>query len=43
MVKYKKLLANLRAAQLWWDKLPERDKASMTRPGGIHQTTASAT
>lgn len=41
-MKYKKKLANLKAAQVWWDKLPERDKASLTRPGGINQTTGSA-
>lgn len=41
-MKYKKLLANLHAAQKWYDALPEREKASNTRPGGIHQRTASA-
>lgn len=41
-MKYKKKLANLKAAQVWWDKLPERDKANLTRPGGINQTTGSA-
>ena len=39
-MKYKKKLANLKAAQAWWDRLPERDKASLTRPGGISQRTA---
>ena len=39
-MKYKKKLANLKAAQSWWDRLPERDKASLTRPGGINQRTA---
>ena len=39
-MKYKKKLANLKAAQVWWDRLPERDKASLTRPGGINQRTA---
>ena len=40
-MKYKKKLANLKAAQAWWDRLPERDKASLTRPGGINQRTAA--
>lgn len=39
-MKYKKKLANLKAAQAWWDRLSERDKASLTRPGGINQRTA---
>ena len=39
-MKYKKKLANLKAAQAWWDRVPERDKASLTRPGGINQRTA---
>lgn len=39
-MKYRKKLANLKAAQAWWDRLPERDKASLTRPGGINQRTA---
>ena len=39
-MKHKKKLANLKAAQAWWDRLPERDKASLTRPGGINQRTA---
>lgn len=39
-MKYKKKLANLKAAQAWWNRLPERDKASLTRPGGINQRTA---
>lgn len=39
-MKYKKKIANLKAAQAWWDRLPERDKASLTRPGGINQRTA---
>ena len=40
-MKYKKKLKNLKAAQAWWDKLPERDTASLTRPGGINQRTAA--
>lgn len=40
-MKYKKKVANLKAAQAWWDKLPEREKASLTRPGGINQTTGA--
>lgn len=41
-MKYKKKLANLKAAQAWWDRLSERDKASLTRPGGINQRTAAS-
>ena len=41
-MKYKKKLANLKAAQAWWDKLPERDKAGVSRPGGINQRTAAS-
>ena len=40
-MKYKKKLENLKAAQAWWDKLPERDKASLTHPGAINQRTAA--
>ena len=39
-MKYKKKLENLKAAQAWWDKLPERDEVGLTRPGGINQRTA---
>ncbi len=42
-MKYKKKLTNLKAAQTWWDKLPEREKAGLTRPGGINQRTATST
>lgn len=41
-MKYKKKLANLKAAQMWFDKLPEKDKASLIRPGGINQRTGAA-
>ena len=41
-MKYKKKLANLKAAQAQWDKLPERDKAGLTHPGGINQKTAAS-
>jgi len=41
-MKYKKKVANLKAAQAWWDRLPERNKASLTRPGSIHQKTGAA-
>ena len=37
MVKYKKLLKNLQAAQQWWDKQDQRFKDATTRPGGINQ------
>lgn len=35
MVKYKKKLANLYAAQARWDRFPE--KAELTCPSGINQ------
>ena len=41
-MKYKQKLANLKAAQAWWDRLPERDKASLTRPGSMNQRTAAS-
>ena len=41
-MKYKKKLANLKAAQKWFDSLPERDTARLTRPGGINQRTAAS-
>ena len=41
-MKYKNKLANLKAAQKWFDSLPERDKAGLTRPGGINQRTAAS-
>lgn len=37
MVKYKKRLKNLQAAQQWWDKQSQNYKNSTTRPGGINQ------
>ena len=40
-MKYKKKLENLKATQAWWDRLPERDKLGLTRPGGINQRTAA--
>lgn len=40
MVKYKKLVKNLKAAQKWFDSLLERDKVSLTRPRSIKQRTA---
>ena len=36
-MKYKKKLANLKAAQKWFDTHPERYNASLTRPGGVNQ------
>lgn len=39
-MKYKKKVANLKAAQAWWDKQPERFKATTTRPGSINQRVA---
>ena len=36
-MKYKKKLANLKAAQAWWDKQDQKYKDAPTRPGGIKQ------
>lgn len=41
-MKYKKKLANLKAAQKWFDSLPETVKAGLTHPGGINQRTAAS-
>lgn len=41
-MKASKRRKNLVAAQMWWDKLPEKDKASLTRPGSINQRTGAA-
>lgn len=40
-MKARKLRENLAAAQRWWDKLPERDKASLTKPGSVKQRTGA--
>lgn len=40
-MKYKKKVANLKAAQAWWDKQNNRYKDSTTRPGSINQRIAS--
>lgn len=36
-MKYKKKVENLRLAQIWWDRQPERFKAATTRPGSVKQ------
>lgn len=36
-MKYKKKIANLKAAQELWDKLPEKVKAATTRLGSVKQ------
>ena len=36
-MKYKKKVANLKAAQVWWDKQPESYKRSTTRPDSVKQ------
>lgn len=41
-MKYKAKLANLKAAQAWWDKLPQNVKNCTKRPGSINQKTALA-
>lgn len=38
-MKYKKKVANLKAARAWWDKQDNRFKDSTTRPGSIKQRT----
>jgi len=38
-MKYKKLVEKLKMAQNWWDKLPESEKAALTRPGSVKQRT----
>lgn len=40
-MKYKKKLANLKAAQAWWDKQDQRFKDATTRPGSIKQRIVS--
>lgn len=40
MSKFKKRLAKLEAAKLWFDKLPEAEKRALTRPGSVKQRTA---
>lgn len=40
-MKYKKKLANLKAAQAWWDKQDQRFKDATTRPGSINQRVIS--
>lgn len=39
MSKYKKLVEKLKMAQNWCDKLPESEKAALTRPGSVKQRT----
>ena len=36
-MKYKKKVANLKAAQDWWDKQDNKFKDSTTRPSSIKQ------
>lgn len=36
-MKYKTKLANLAAAQAWWDRQDEAYKRSTTRPGSVKQ------
>lgn len=40
-MKYKKKVANLKAAQAWRDKQNNRYKDSTTRPGSINQHVVS--
>ncbi len=39
MCKFKKRLAKLEEAKRWFDKLPESEKAALTRPGSVKQRT----
>lgn len=43
MVKYKKRLRNLQAAQQWWDKQDQKYKDATTRPGSIKQRIVNGT
>lgn len=38
-MKYKKLVEKLKMAQNWFGKLPESEKAALTRPGSVKQRT----
>lgn len=38
-IKYKKLVEKLKMAQNLCDKLPELEKAALTRPGSVKQRT----
>lgn len=38
-MKYKKLVEKLKMTQNLWDKLPESEKAALTRPGSVKQRT----
>ena len=40
-MKYKKKLANLKAAQAWWDKQDQKYKDATTRPGSVKQRIVS--
>lgn len=39
-MKYKKKLANLKAAQSWFDSLPSNVQSGLSRPGSVKQKTA---
>ena len=36
-MQYKKKVANLKAAQQWWDKQDQKFKDATTRPGSVKQ------
>jgi hypothetical protein len=36
-MKYRKKVENLKSAQSWWDKLPEKVKSATKRPGSVKQ------
>lgn len=41
-MRCKKKLANFEAAQIWFNRLSEKDKASLTRLSNTNQTTNCA-
>lgn len=40
-MKYKNRLKSLAAAQKWFDNLPQKDQAGLTRPGSVKQRTGT--
>lgn len=42
-MKYKKKVENLKRAQAWYDKQPEKFKAATMRPGSVKQRIITGT
>ena len=42
-MKYKKKVENLKRAQAWYDKQPEKFKAATMRPGSVEQRIITVT